>query len=203
MNHLAHLLLADPEPSCRLGNILADYISARDAQPLSHEIRRGIQMHQRIDAFTDNHPVVQQSLARLGDTWGWFRGILIDVYYDFILGLNWNNYHAEPLPQFLEVAHADLLHALSEVPDPAAKSIRYIVSTNRLGRFADPAGSGVLEAYERITAIIAHRIPNRAVNLVPAFVELQQHHAELTSDFQQFFPELQAFAARWSAENPS
>ncbi|MGL4552092.1 MAG: ACP phosphodiesterase, partial [Gemmataceae bacterium] len=65
MNWLAHALLSPPDPEVRLGNLLADLVKGRDRHPMGEPFRRGIALHQRIDRFTDAHPVVHRSIARL------------------------------------------------------------------------------------------------------------------------------------------
>ena len=41
-----------------LGNLVADFVRARDITDFPDTIQAGIRLHQRIDSFTDAHPVV-------------------------------------------------------------------------------------------------------------------------------------------------
>ena len=72
-----------------------------------------------MDAFTDRHPVVQRSIARIGPTWGWFSGILIDVYYDHLLALDWDRYSDVPLRAFVDRAHGVIRDHAEFMPEPA------------------------------------------------------------------------------------
>ena len=84
VNLLAHALLAGDSEESILGNLIADFVRPAEVERLSAAVRTGVTMHRHIDAFTDRHSVVQRSIARIGRDWGWFSGILIDVYYDHV-----------------------------------------------------------------------------------------------------------------------
>ena len=54
MNHLAHFVLAGPDPDFRFGALLADHVKGRQAlQTLPDSVRSGVVLHRRIDAWTD------------------------------------------------------------------------------------------------------------------------------------------------------
>ncbi len=195
MNHLAHLLLSEPTPEARLGNLAADYISQREYLTLPPAVRRGVMHHRQVDSFTDRHPVVFRGMARLPERWGWFKGILLDVYFDHILATNWDAVCPVPLPQFAFEVNADLLSIAGHLPDSAAASVQRIAGTNRLLTYLDL--TGVEAALYRITGILRERIPDRAVNLIEALPDLTAIHTDLTADFAEFFPQLAQFSTEW------
>jgi acyl carrier protein phosphodiesterase len=199
---LAHLLLADPDPETRVGSVAADFLKRSEYDTLSAGIRRGIAQHQRVDTVTDTHPIVQRSLRRLDDRWGWFKGILIDVYFDFVLARHWSLFSDLSLGQFLWEAYGDWKSLLDVLPAPTAASLHRIITTDRLGQFQHPTGEAVLAAYRRLTQIIEHRMPRNAMNLEPAFAELYPQDAELTADFLEFFPLLRAEVDIWNRDHP-
>src|SRR5688572_426656 len=100
MNWLAHLLLSEPTPEFRIGNLLPDLLPASELQTLSPIFRRGVECHRRIDAFTDTHPVFRRSVARLVPPHRRFGGVLIDLFYDHFLATNWRQYSPIPLDEF-------------------------------------------------------------------------------------------------------
>jgi acyl carrier protein phosphodiesterase len=53
-----------------------------------------------------------------------------------------------------------------------------------------------------ISQRIRERIPRRPVHLEDAVLDLQACHAELSADFDIFFPELVAFTAEWKRTAP-
>lgn len=200
MNHLAHLMLAEPTPESRLGNLAADYVWHREIAALPAAVQRGIKQHQQIDAFTDRHPAVQRSVRRLNDRWGWFTGILMDVYYDHLLALSWDEHCLVPLEQFAFEVNVDLLSVAGLLPEAAEASVRRIAGTNRIVTYLHL--SGIEAALVRLTSVIRQRIPQRAVELVQAMPDLALHHDELTEDFAEFWPQLAAFSNGWCKANP-
>jgi len=92
MNWLAHLLLAEPNPELRLGNLLGDLVKGEERKILNPQLQRGLECHQAIDIFTDKHSIVKCSKKRLDPQYRRFAGILVDVFYDYILANNWDDY---------------------------------------------------------------------------------------------------------------
>ena len=197
MNHLAHLLLAEPTPESRLGNLAADYLRHKEIAPLPEGVRRGIRQHQQVDAFTDRHPAVVRSVRRLGDRWGWFAGIVVDVYYDHLLALAWDGHCPVPLDQFAFEVNADLLGVAHLLPAEAAASVRRIAGTNRIVTYR--TAEGIEAALTRLTWVIRQRIPQRAVDLTAAVPDLAAAHDDLAADFAEFFPAVQSFSADWAS----
>jgi acyl carrier protein phosphodiesterase len=197
VNHLAHLLLAEPTPESRLGNLAADYVWHREIAGLPEGVRRGIKQHQQVDAFTDRHPAVVRCVRRLSDRWGWFAGIIMDVYFDHLLATDWGAYCDVPLEQWAFEVNADLLSVAHLLPDSAAASVRHIARTNRVVTYRQLAG--IEAALVRLTHVIRQRIPQRAMELSEAMPDLSANAAELRTEFAVFFPELVAFAKGWCA----
>jgi acyl carrier protein phosphodiesterase len=200
MNHLAHLLLAEPTPESRVGNLAADYVWHREIAALPPAVQRGIKQHQQVDAFTDRHPAVQRSLRRLNDRWGWFTGIIIDVYYDRLLALSWADHCPLRLERFAFEVNADLLSVAHLLPPSAEASVRRIAETNRIVTYRDL--SGIEAALVRLTWVIRQRIPQRAVELVESLPDLAANHVALAEDFAEFWPQLAAFSKGWCEANP-
>jgi acyl carrier protein phosphodiesterase len=51
-----------------LGNFIGDFVKGRNlTEQFGTPIAKGIELHRSIDDFTDHHPVVKQSKARLRD----------------------------------------------------------------------------------------------------------------------------------------
>ena len=193
MNHLAHLLLAEPTAESRLGNLAADYVKHREVAGLPAGVRAGIKQHQRVDSFTDRHPAVVRGVRLLGERWGWFAGIILDVYFDHLLARTWGRWCPLPLDTFAAGVNADLLSVAHLLPADAEASVRRIAGTNRLLTYAEVGG--VEAALVRLTHVIRERMPTRAVELADAMPDLAAHDAELAGVFAEFFAELTAHTA--------
>lgn len=192
MNFLAHLYLSDDTPAAMAGNLLADFVKGPDVAALRADIRDGVYHHRRVDAFTDRHPLVQRSITRVSGRWGWFSGILIDVYYDHVLAASWDRYSPVPLRAFADHAHRAVVTLAGDVPAVAREYAFRLIESDRLVSYAVPAG--VEEALARLSHRVAERMPARAVKLQEALPDLRAAHAGLCDDFHAFFPELVAFA---------
>lgn len=192
MNFLAHLHLADPDPGLMLGGIAADFVRPPDVAALPPDVRAGVRLHRLIDGFTDSHPVVRGSLARISSKFHWFSGIIMDVYYDHILARDWSRFSGEPLDTFAGRVYSHLEAALPQTPEEPAGFIRWMIEDNRLVRYGTL--EGIEDTLARLSRRIAMRMPRNAVQLDRAMPDLIEHDTPLSADFHIFYPELMAFA---------
>jgi acyl carrier protein phosphodiesterase len=183
MNYLAHLLLSPPDTAYQVGNLLPDLVQLPEQERFAGRYREGIEMHRRIDAFTDAHPVTRRSRERLWPTYRRFSGIIVDIVYDHCLIERWGAYHAEPVMDFL----AAVRHGLPTVePELSEKTYRHIHSiTQWAGDYATLEGVGA--AMIRV----GNRL-RRPVDFTDLQGELERHREGFLEDFDHFFPELLA-----------
>ena len=194
MNFLAHLHLADPDPGLMLGGIVADFARPPELATLPPEVQDGVRLHRLIDGFTDSHPVVRGSVARIAEKYHWFSGIIIDIYYDHILARDWTQYSLEKLESFASRAYVALETLLPYAPEEAGGFIRWLIDDNRLLRYA--TREGIEDTLTRLSLRIAKRMPKNAVRLELAIPDLVAQDSQLADDFRAFYPELIAFAER-------
>lgn len=197
MNFLAHLYLSADDPEAMVGNLVADFVKGADVEKLPPGVQAGVRQHRTVDAFTDRHPAVMRSIARIGKTWGWFSGIIIDVYFDHVLARDWGRYAEEPLRSFVDRAHGIFRDHAAFMPEEARGYALRFVETDRMMSYAQADGSGVEEALRRLSDRIAVRIPKRAVPLHDAMPDLRAAHPALAADFHEFFPDAIRLAAQW------
>ncbi len=197
MNFLAHLYLSADTPEAMVGNLAADFVKGSDVERLAPGVRDGVRQHRKIDSFTDCHPVVVRSISRISKTWGWFSGILIDVYYDHVLAVDWARYAEVPLRAFADRVHRVIRDHAGYMPEAARGYALRFVEADRLMSYAVPDGSGVEAALARLSDRIAERMPRRAVKLHEAMPDLRAAHHDLAADFHEFFPEAVRLAAKW------
>ncbi|MFN0188719.1 MAG: DUF479 domain-containing protein, partial [Bacteroidia bacterium] len=65
MNYLAHLYLSGNNDPLKIGNFIADHVKGSVIENYSGDVLAGIHFHRLIDTFTDQHPIVSISNARL------------------------------------------------------------------------------------------------------------------------------------------
>ncbi len=198
MNFLAHLHLSHDSPEHRVGNVIADFIKGFDLSKLPPQMQDGVRQHRAIDAFTDRHARVQRSITRISANWGWFSGIIIDVYYDHLLARDWEAYAPEPLRDFADRMYGILSAFAPGLEQPGRGFIEWFVTDDRLLRYRTV--EGIADTLARLSRRIEERMPNRAVRLQDAMPDLRVNDAGLEDDFRVFYPELMAYAKTWGVK---
>ncbi|WP_324678834.1 acyl carrier protein phosphodiesterase [Hymenobacter sp. GOD-10R] len=195
MNFLAHLLLsgspAAPDyADVVVGNFAAEAVRGRAgllAYPAA--VQRGIWLHRFIDSFTDTHPVVRRTTARLRTAGlGKWAGVVSDVGYDHLLARDFSRYHydaAEPLPAFSQRLYALLQTRRHELPEQLQNMFQYMRRDDWLTGYAQPEG------FARALLGLSRRVPSAQVLATGAAAFLADLLA-YEADFQEFWPELQA-----------
>ncbi|MEK7780880.1 MAG: ACP phosphodiesterase [Verrucomicrobiota bacterium] len=186
MNWLAHALLSENTSAFRLGNLLPDFLTATELAQLDPIFQPGMMSHRRIDAFTDQHPVVRRSVRRFV-AYRRVAPVLVDVFYDHFLSTDWAQYSAQPLESFIaEVYGAFDVHR-AQLPETLWPPLQRMRAEDWLGSYRDFAGL-------RRTLTRMERRFRRQVDLVGGVAELENNYADLRADFREFFPELRSAA---------
>ncbi|VVO28717.1 Acyl carrier protein phosphodiesterase [Pseudomonas fluorescens] len=187
MNYLAHLHLGGQRPDQLLGSLYGDFVKGRLQGQFAPEVEAGIQLHRRIDVFTDRHPLVDIALGRFSDTRRRYAGIVLDVFFDHCLARDWRLYADQPLAQFT----TDVYRVLSrepQLPERLAKIAPHMVAHDWLGSYQE------FEVLDQVLRGIARRL-SRPEELAGAMQELRRLYEPLSEDFALFYPQLQDFAA--------
>src|SRR5215468_3052284 len=92
MNLLAHAFLAQDDPNLLLGSLMGDFVKGPLNDRYAPAITRGLILHRSVDTYTDAHPLVARSRARISRVRRRYAGILIDVFYDHYLARDWSKY---------------------------------------------------------------------------------------------------------------
>jgi len=192
MNWLAHVFLSPPDIDFQLGNLLADLVRGQDRTLMPAGFLRGAACHKAIDAFTDTHEIVQLSRSRLDPRFRRFSGVLIDIFYDYLLAQRWNEYSAQPLGEFTSAFYAAVKQRPLALPSEARATLDRIVTHDLLGQYQRLAG--VENSLRRVSAYIRQRW-RRDYALDESVIELERLEHELGTDFAAFFPALRAHVA--------
>ncbi|VVO67699.1 Acyl carrier protein phosphodiesterase [Pseudomonas fluorescens] len=186
MNYLAHLHLGGQRPGQLLGSLYGDFVKGRLQGQFDPEIEAGIQLHRRIDVFTDRHPLVDISLSRFSMTRRRYAGIVLDVFFDHCLARDWTLYADQPLEQFTSDVYR-VLSAEPQLPERLAMIAPHMVANDWLGSYREFA------VLEQVLRGISRRL-TRPEELAAAMQELRVLYEPLSEDFRLFYPQLQDFA---------
>lgn len=188
MNFLSHLYLAGNSEGLIIGNYIADSVKGSHFNNFSKEIQQGILLHRKIDTFTDSHPMVEQSKQRLREKYKKYAGVIVDIYYDHYLAINWNQYSNQELESFVTDIYAIINSNHSLLPEKSVLFTRYMLEHNIL------VGYSKLEGIERVLRGMARRTSFES-NMEHAIHDLKEHFDLFENEFKIFFPELQNFVS--------
>lgn len=109
MNYLGHAFFSGTENASLLaGNLMGDYVKgSRALAALPEEVRQGVLLHRRIDAFTDAHPATLRAALPFREIYGRYAPAIMDTLYDHFLANDPACFESEKaLLDFTQAAYA-------------------------------------------------------------------------------------------------
>ncbi|HVT80206.1 MAG TPA: ACP phosphodiesterase [Phycisphaerae bacterium] len=198
MNLLAHALLSPSnDPAALFGNLTADWVKGRARLTLPEPIRRGMEIHQRIDAFTDLHPLVHRCTDLLEPNWARYSPILVDVFFDHVLSLEWHRHSVHAREHTIATAYAALRQHKHLLPERAEYAVNALLADDWLSTYATL--DGIALSLSRMSTRLQSR--GHDIELAPAVRDFQTVQPQFHAAFEEFFPQLRAHAAAVTA-NP-
>ena len=201
MNFLAHLYLSGPDPAAPayeelvIGNFIADSVPGRQLENYPPGVQAGIRLHRAIDTFTDAHPVVRQTTARLRLAgYGKYAGVISDMFFDHFLARHFGHFSTEPLADFTRRVYTLLESRQAEFPARVQQFLPYLIGHNWLLHYGEL--NGIARALRGLS-----RRASAGSNMETAVEELSRNYAAYEADFWAFFPQLQAFVSEQLAMN--
>lgn len=173
-----------------MGNFLADFIKNRDVVKLPRPVQEGIRLHRKIDSFTDQHPVVKNSVRRLRPGHGKYAPVVLDICFDYILIKNWEKYSSVPLNKFTQEVYEILEDNISLMPDFLQERLPKMIADDWLVKY------GTQEGLEFTFSRMKLRTS------FPRFFEgavksLMKEYDLYENDFNLFFPDLIEAVKNW------
>ena len=187
MNYLAHLYLAKDTPEFMIGSILGDFVKGSGKDQYPDKIKKGIELHRKIDSYTDSHPRTKASRRLYSPLRRRFAGIIVDLCYDHFLYRNWSKFTDSALRPFIQNAYEILKTHQAMLPERLQAMVPFMIRDDWLGSYREL--SGVEQALKRLSK----RVTNGDL-LAGAIDEIKAHYRELESNFLLFFPDLIRFA---------
>jgi acyl carrier protein phosphodiesterase len=146
-----------------------------------------------VDAYTDSHPVVKESMYRLFPRWGRYSGILVDMVYDHFLAADWHRYTDEPLRQFLDGKYTVMREIAPTLPEELGQPLLGLIRSDRMMTYRE------LEGLRYALQWISKRFTRKVIHLDHAVEDFAELYAPLQEDFHRFFPELMQYFAETAA----
>ncbi len=186
MNYLAHLYLAKDSAELMVGSILGDFVKGKIKDQYPVKIKQGIELHRKIDNYTDSHATTRASRRLYSPLRRRFAGIILDLCYDHFLYRHWLKLTDTALDPFISDAYDILKTHQAMLPDRLQAMIPFMIRDDWLGSYRDL--SGVEQALGRLSKRVTNgdRLPG-------AIEEIKAHYRKLEANFLIFFPDLIRF----------
>lgn len=187
MNFLAHAHLSGKNSDLLVGNLIADSVKGNQIALFPEKVAQGIMLHRQIDTFTDAHPSVRNSKSTIRKQSGKYSGVVVDIFYDHFLARKWSRFSETPLDQFTVSVYHELGNHSYLLPARVKRILPYMVAQNWLNSYAN------LMDLRRIFYGMDRRTNLRS-GMSRAVEILETHYDSLEKDFEDFYPEMIAFA---------
>lgn len=188
MNYLGHAYLSFGDTDILTGNMIADHVKGRLALADYPEgIRKGIELHRKIDAATDVHPATLRGKLLFREDYGLYSGPILDTLYDHFLASDPKIFSsAAALQAFTEGTYAQLETNAAWFPARFATYFPFMKEQNWL------YGYRALKGMERSLGGLHRRAlhmpdPRKAYEIfVTNYYMLNQCYYELIDDIISF-----------------
>ncbi len=186
MNILVHYLLSDRNEKVVVGNVIADFIKGNKVQSFSPGIQKGIEIHKKIDSFSDQHPVVKETWALLQNDFGLYGRVITDIYYDHFLFKHWKEFSMFSFEDDMNFLYQCLQKNTGEFPPGVRRMTARIVALQWPVKYTNM--SGLYQVFRSMSRRVAFE--NRFEMAVEV---LKKEYATIDSHFLSFYPELRSY----------
>ncbi len=173
LNYLAHIFLSGSHPQIQIGNFIGDFVKGNAFQNFPKKMAFGIQLHRKIDHFTDTNETVKELKSLIRPEFGRYSGIIADMYLDHFLAVHFRNYSKISLNHFAFHFYVYALLYYRHLPPRVKGFIFHFIFTNRLGKYATT--EGLKQSLEIMTY---HKVPALQPEKIIQFLETNRQTIE-------------------------
>lgn len=188
MNYLGHAYLSFGDPQILTGNLIGDHVKGRLAlEKFPEGIRKGIELHRKIDQFCDTHPATGRAKILFRNDYGLYSGAIMDTLTDHFLANDPKIFASErSLYDFSQQVYANLAANSAYIPEKSAIYFRYMQEQNWL--YGYRTLKGMEQALNGLARRAAHMPPPTMAyeTFVTNFYNLNQCYYELIDDLTTF-----------------
>lgn len=188
MNFLAHIYLSGENKQIQLGNFLADMVKPKDRELYSKDFQKGIELHLAIDEFTDHHEMVRESKKLIWDKYRHYSAVLVDIFYDHFLALQWNAHSEIPMRTFVDDFYRLMHDEYPNLPEGGQRLLPFMEAQDWLYNYQYPSG------IHRVLQGMSRRASFKS-KMEGGVEDLKLHFEDFQSHFNIFFPELKNHVA--------
>lgn len=186
MNYLAHAYLSFNNPEILIGNLIADCVKGKQRYTFSEGIQQGIQLHRKIDEYTDNHPIIKEIQKLYTSSAGRYNGVFLDVTFDHFLATDSLSEPSEGWQQFSQWCYLQVDENINETPDIFRRLFSYMKRENWLYNYRHKWM--MQRSFERLV----HRAKYLSED-ADIYADFEHNYQQLKEGYSSFFPELKLF----------
>lgn len=188
MNFLAHAYLSFDRPDILVGNMISDFVKGKQKLSFTMGIQKGIALHRDIDSFTDHHPATKAAADLFRPVYRLYGAAFVDVVYDHYLANDTRYFTEETLFDFSQQVYKTLDKQYEVLPPRYQQMLPYMKKQNWLFNYR--TRSGIASSFEGVVRRAAYLTDSTA-----AFDIFQSNFTQLQDLYDQFFPDLRAYAS--------
>ena len=181
-----------------MGNFLGDFVKGLPSSfpdEYGAELVDGILMHRAVDVFTDAHPVFLRAKSLLAPERRRFAGILVDIFLDHFLSLEWDTLMKKGREEFISDFYSELSSfRIPSIVDGFPEICERMAQQDWLGSYA------TLDGIE----LTIRRVVSRSARLAPmigAREDFERNFDAFRECFDEFFPDVKQFTENWKSEH--
>lgn len=157
LNYLAHAFLSKNNDELMIGNLIADFIKGKNKYNYNDEIQNGIRFHRAIDYYTDNHSLIEKSVAIYKSEYKLILGapIFNDILFDHFLANDSLHFTDESLAIFTNKIYNQLANSSILLNSNMNGFFNYMIETNLLYNYKNLDGlfksiNGICRRYPKL-----------------------------------------------------
>lgn len=173
---------------------MGDFVKGSNLQALPKNIQDGIFLHRKIDSYTDSHPSVKALKAKMPKELRRMAGVIIDIYFDHLLSIQWEQYTRHSKNLVLNEFYKEL-----EVQDIFVSNHFDGVKRGLLGYkwLSDYVNE---DAYLRAFKSIEQRLNYKIMFADYAYEYVGENSKKIAKSFAEFYPSLIDFTVATSEQ---
>jgi acyl carrier protein phosphodiesterase len=193
VNFLAHVYLSGDDFEVALGNLIADRVKGKQIQLYPLKIQKGIKLHRSIDNFTDNHPLFKASVSALFPEYRHYSRVIVDLYFDHFLAVNWDTHHPQTLGQFSLEFYQNIQAYAVDLPAPINLFLGALVKYKWFEYYQTVGGlKAIMTQVDKRTRFDS--------NFAGSTRQLVEKYSYFQSQFLKFMPQVISFSKQKLAQ---
>lgn len=183
MNFLGHSYFKGSSPLFLVGNVCGDFYKGLPKKlDLPAEMIEGVKFHRRLDIVTDSTSAVAKAKLQLSK-YGRYSGIILDIFYDHFLAVNWKKLHDLPLEIYSKEVYIAITDSYQYIPLKSRKAVDHMIGEDWFISYRD------LDFLYKTLKRVSNRI-SKENNIEDSIYDLKNNYDFFQKNFFEFWNEL-------------